>query len=613
MNVSSALDCKYIPALASSLLGTPFPIRNFPSRAYTSSSCILICFLRKMSKNEPNNSFSIFESRIVTMVSSVSEEGAKSKPTLARFLKPSAKSINQAVRSPMMLSEAVSHREHPHPEIHFKGWKNPQTKWGDWVESLTGKHAFTWNQACICDALLSSLYEIQPNTPLILRLVEYWSPETNTFVFPWGEATITLEDVMILGGFSVLGEPVNLPLTDDMLAMESKLVELQRGTWKSKSKIVYQQNWIKLFMEELESHELEHVGFLSLWLSRFVFPSLPDSTIGRHVFSIAIHLSRGTRIALAPAVLATLYHNLSLLKKQLVSSRKEYVTVLGLFQLVQQWAFERFPILGPKCPNELKLGEPRAARWLKLNSFASDSLIVSALKSAENFKWHPYAADLKNWCFVSHYKENDQLVVDRSNSTEELRSFGVCLCADELVGLLCVERYMPYRVAKQFGMDQHLPGEFTVMKPSCRENFRFYVPSKYYKPSVSLEYLNWWQKSKLVEGKEILKPERKAQDSYVLCTVKTSNALDKIYMSDSDILMIAKQYCEEESHNRSSTASSENSSKRKISTKEESKEVESNSIAIGQDAESKRRAFLNDLVEDSYFSGCWIQQCDWTY
>ncbi|CAN7008425.1 unnamed protein product [Brassica oleracea var. botrytis] len=35
-----------------------------------------------------------------------------------------------------------------------------------------------------------------------------WCPETNSFVFPWDEARITLEDVMVLLGFSVLGSPV---------------------------------------------------------------------------------------------------------------------------------------------------------------------------------------------------------------------------------------------------------------------------------------------------------------------------------------------------------------------------------------------------------------------
>lgn len=39
----------------------------------------------------------------------------------------------------------------------------------------------------------------------------------NTFILPWGEATITLEDVMVLGGFSVLGDSILCPLESSQL------------------------------------------------------------------------------------------------------------------------------------------------------------------------------------------------------------------------------------------------------------------------------------------------------------------------------------------------------------------------------------------------------------
>ncbi|KAK5834353.1 hypothetical protein PVK06_018230 [Gossypium arboreum] len=66
---------------------------------------------------------------------------------------------------------------------------------------MARKYGALWYQTGICDAIMSSTYEIRCNKDLILGLVEFWCPETNTFVFPWGEATVTLEDVMILGGF----------------------------------------------------------------------------------------------------------------------------------------------------------------------------------------------------------------------------------------------------------------------------------------------------------------------------------------------------------------------------------------------------------------------------
>ncbi|KAK2355553.1 Aminotransferase, plant mobile domain family protein [Trifolium repens] len=155
-----------------------------------------------MSTKKPNT-FCIYDSRIATLISPNSEKPVSTQ-TLTNFLKPCSKNTTTLIHS-----QTLSQINHHFPKIHFKGWKNPQTKWGHWVEKLTAEQAFTWNKTGICDALLSSLYHFPHNPSLILALVQYWSPKTNTFVFPWGEATITLEDVMILGGFSVLGESVH--------------------------------------------------------------------------------------------------------------------------------------------------------------------------------------------------------------------------------------------------------------------------------------------------------------------------------------------------------------------------------------------------------------------
>lgn len=43
---------------------------------------------------------------------------------------------------------------------------------------------------------------------LITALCERWRPETHTFLFPSGECTITLEDVHMLLGLKINGEPV---------------------------------------------------------------------------------------------------------------------------------------------------------------------------------------------------------------------------------------------------------------------------------------------------------------------------------------------------------------------------------------------------------------------
>ncbi|XP_048130966.1 protein MAIN-LIKE 2 [Rhodamnia argentea] len=65
-----------------------------------------------------------------------------------------------------------------------------------------------WNRAGIFDIIMSTKYDVKRNQDVILGLSERWCTETNTFVFPWGEAAVTLEDVMVLSGYPVLGVPV---------------------------------------------------------------------------------------------------------------------------------------------------------------------------------------------------------------------------------------------------------------------------------------------------------------------------------------------------------------------------------------------------------------------
>ena len=58
--------------------------------------------------------------------------------------------------------------------------------------------------------------QIDINQHLITALVERWMPETHTFHFPHGEATITLEDVTLQSGLKIGGLLVTSVVTSDV-------------------------------------------------------------------------------------------------------------------------------------------------------------------------------------------------------------------------------------------------------------------------------------------------------------------------------------------------------------------------------------------------------------
>jgi hypothetical protein len=396
--------------------------------------------------------------------------------------------------------------------VKYRGRRFPQNNWKEWVDSLHSKHQSTWKKAGIYEALLSSTCQIRRHNELIVNVAERWRSETNTFLFPWAEATITLEDMMILGGYSVLGDSISKPLeTNDLWEMKDSLTEAHKQL-----PVASHGAWMNYFMGT--GQELEHEAFLVLWLSRYVFPASLYCNVGKNIFPIALHLARGTRIALAPAVLASIYWDLRLLKENIDSARcvtnedKGDRLVLDLwapFDLVQLWIWERFPALRP-TPNLIKDGEPRVARWHKVKKLNIDKVrFVIDSEEGDGFQWRPYAAGLENWLPPKLYRDEEEWVSIGPDLDEEVASFARCLRVSELVGQKCIEQYLPHRVAMQFGMDQDIPGcvpRFNMNVEAAWSNYcrpiadeQLYLPARLFESDVTERYLKWWKQSMVVQ------------------------------------------------------------------------------------------------------------------
>ena len=459
----------------------------------------------------------IMEAREALMVSPAGD----SKPTLrtAHFLKPTTNSSDGSV-SEALSSSASSVPPTFEPKewpltIHFKGWRTPPKKWVVWVDTLHPKYEPLWKKVGIFEAIMSTKCHILKAEDLALGVAEKWCPKTNTFVFPWGEATITLEDVMVLGGYPLLGEPVFTTLDDHkMKDFEGKLVLARREAGRSKQNKASISAWIDLFMNS--GREIEHEAFLAAWLSTFVFSH--GCLVRDNVFPIAVQLATGNTIALAPAVLASIYRDLGLLKRTIVGLTKTpvvgndvrfEVTLRSPFYFVQIWVWERFKNLQPK-PKLINSGDPILARWHKVKAMKVENVRVALNSAVEDFLWRPYARYASSKCRV-FYPENEMLVPFGKDLDNEHVSFVTCLRVSELVGFgsvsLVVKQYLPHRVAMQFGMDQDIPASvprFNKTRAIAWENYcrpisdtNLYFPSRLFEADVTPRYVQWWNQSVL--------------------------------------------------------------------------------------------------------------------
>ncbi|KAH0672981.1 hypothetical protein KY290_025262 [Solanum tuberosum] len=311
---------------------------------------------------------------------------------------------------------------------------------------------------------------------LITALVERWRPETHTFHFRTGEATVTLQDVEVLYGLPVNGDPVlgneTIKTIGDWQNICQRLLGFipSREDFKTNSLKVAAFNAYMLSQPELPNTATQDMinQKARCYMFWMIAGMLMADTSGGYLKLMYLpmleDIDKIGSYSWGSATLAYLYHFLC------KASQTTQNEIAGFLPLLQIWAWERVTVLSPQIVAKKDARTafvdfprgPHATRWfahlswtnttkhvLKVYRDALDSMIE------EQFIWEPYPDDLI---------ESLPIYCHAGRNIWRVR-----------VPIFCwnvVEVHLPDRVMRQFGLQQAIPTPFPFDSTHFRHDRR---------------------------------------------------------------------------------------------------------------------------------------------
>ncbi|RWR85250.1 serine/threonine-protein phosphatase 7 long form [Cinnamomum micranthum f. kanehirae] len=287
---------------------------------------------------------------------------------------------------------------------------------------------------------------------LISGLIERWRPETNTFHFLGGEATVTLEDVAYIYGLPIDGLAVTGLVWSRWMILEETFLDLL-GVAPDPSEFQAGQINLKWFHDNFkdlqkrppQAVEIRHTR---AYLFHLVSSQICTNTSGSRGNAYWIELFEDFKpYAWGPACLANLYRSLT--RASRIKDRVK--TITGPLQLLQIWAYLRMSIGRSISKNmeDIQLEFPLFKMWeerLKDHHILTNVGEVRRqldTQDVDSFDWQPY----------------DQYDDELAACVNEVDRF-LFRSAVSMINYMVVERHNVDRVLKQFGLNQHVPPPF---------------------------------------------------------------------------------------------------------------------------------------------------------
>ncbi|KAH1237737.1 Protein MAIN-LIKE 2 [Glycine max] len=182
---------------------------------------------------------------------------------------------------------------------------------------------------------------------LIAALVERWR-ETNSFHLAVGELTITLEDVSLLLGLAIDGEPVIGPISAPSSVCEKLLGRVPEDLNGGMVKLTWLKEFFSECPEDASQEEIERCtcAFLLYLVGSTIFSTTTGNKVPVIYLSLFEDFDKAGKFAWGPGALAFLYRALG------NASLKSQSTISGCLTLVQCWCYSRLNVGLPKFNQE---------------------------------------------------------------------------------------------------------------------------------------------------------------------------------------------------------------------------------------------------------------------
>ncbi|XP_028223059.1 uncharacterized protein LOC114404159 [Glycine soja] len=387
-----------------------------------------------------------------------------------------------------------------------------------WIDRVEQAYEDFWKTYGIFDLIQFSRFGPEYRPEMLIAAMHFFESSTNTFQFKCGMMTPTLLDVAALTGLRPSGETYDPTKSSDNI------------------KLVYKENTFSKYIAEHkgsveeEVSDEEHVAFLTLWLSHYVFCT-KSLQVAKRFIPMAIQIHEGQNFGFGRLLLAVLYESLGEVCDDLKKSKDgSSFLVSGPMWLLQLWLNATFEqemglIIPQDYAEEVANRSIEGQRALRLTPKTFDQnpqkLFLKYMKIFLSFdKFLPQHAPFISREVGPAWFTDDFPAVDPDNEEEvnEIWSFylnpQILSCRTGVQSnYLGLVGYQPNLVSRQFGLSQIRPKSLfedprdvirganlsektfkKFLKISLDENYNLHPFEFNHSHFCTMGFVTWWEK-----------------------------------------------------------------------------------------------------------------------